>query len=1450
MSPQSERKSGFLKGLSSEKCDYRPSWRVQRVPVLNAGNQGHPAAAPVLVSTDVWAFASSPGERVHDLFDQRCKILASDAAKHSAIDYGDVTISFDELKERANRLARFLASKGLGPGKCFALLFDRSIDSYAAVLAASKLGAAYVPLDASFPPDRIRFMLEDSGADIAVTQRSFVGRFAESSAVVIALDDFENEIEAQSAASYAPAAAEETDPLAYIIYTSGSTGKPKGVPIRQSSICNFLHVAAKLYGFSPQDRVYQGLTIAFDFSVEEIWVPLISGSTLVPAPSQSKLAGSDLGDFLAERHVTALCCVPTLLATLEPRLPLLRFLLVSGEACPSDVIAKWYSPGRRILNAYGPTETTVTATWNLVEPGRPVTIGGPLPTYTIIIIDPETGCALEPGEAGEICISGIGLCDDYLNRPDQTQRAFMTDFIGLKDNPSGRIYRTGDLGRINAQSEIEFLGRIDTQVKIRGYRIELDEIEAVARAVEGIGQAVVQPYDPDGTGQVLAAYLTPVQNGTRIDFAKVDAALKAALPAYMVPSYYDQLESIPMLPSNKADRKALPPPSSQRFVVSGAAMVEPRNAREAELALLLADVLKLERVSVEADFFDDLGADSLKLASYVTAIRKQLGIRRITMRQLYEHSSITALAAVLERAAAGAPAPIAEPVDIAAKAVPSSEGNPNVTDPARQPAVSSPAEMAMHATAAPKANRPRAWQRHAAAPHVPSRTAIVATAAAQTLVYAATLFIAAAASVVSYSWIADASGLFELYLRAAFATSSIFFGGSGLLITMKWLAIGRFTESPIPIYSTQYVRFWIARQAIQANPLNLLAGTPLYNVYLRLLGMNIGENALILARPPVCTDLVSVGAWTVVRHDAVFPGYTAHQGYLYPGRIAIGSNTLVCEAVVLDIDTSIGDGSQIGTTSALLEGQCVPASAVYQGSPAEPSAANFNRVAPVAVTALRPVLYSIVQLSGICLFSLPCAVLSSFLAVKFGLDSSGFSAGSGVATAVAGLAVSAAFIYFGGLILAMIATVVVPRVLNQFVIPEKPHPLYGVQYQLARSINRLSNNKILNTLFGDSSMILPWLSAVGYDLTQSTQTGSNFGVDQRHNSPFLSAFNRNTLVSDGLLMMNMEVSSTSFVLRQVTMPPDTYVGNVVHYPADARMGANCLIATKAAIPIEGPIRTGVGLLGSPVFEIPRSVARDQRFDHYKQPGVLEERLKLKLRSNLVTLGLYIVRSWGIALMALVLAATAIHVSAGEASDVSSLAVAAAFASASLAFVVLAALFSILCERLVCGSEPLQPRYCSLYDPLFWAHERFWKLNYNAFLRVFDGTPFKPLFLRLQGARVGSRVFDDGAGLTEPSMVTIGDECMLNYRCAVQSHSLEDGTFKSDRISIGNRCTIGTGGFVHYGSTMQDASVLEADAFLMKGSLMESGTRWLGNPARDAASADDVRLAVAKGGKKW
>ncbi len=1399
-----------------------PRWRLEPL-VLPAkpGEQLH-HLANVLVSTNDHTSQRVPGERFHHLFDQRCKAFGRrQARKQIAVDYGPVSFSYAALAQQSNRLARFLSQFGIEAGDRVGLLMDRSIASHTVVLALSRLGATYVPLDAGFPDHRIAHILSDSETSKVVTLTRFTDRFSESNLPVIAIDQFSELIQLLSDETFIPSITGESDPVAYIIYTSGTTGRPKGVPVRHSSICNFVRVASEVYGYSEGDRVYQGMTIAFDFSVEELWVPLLVGATLVPAPTDQQLVGEDLHDFLRDNHVTALCCVPTLLATIEADLDELTFLLVSGEACPADVIDPWLTPNRRVLNAYGPTETTVTATWSVMEPGQAVTIGGPLPTYSVLILEPGQERPLNAGEVGEICVAGIGLADGYLNRPEETSKAFIDDFIDLPNNPSGQIYRTGDLGRITGENRIEFLGRIDTQVKIRGYRIELDEIAAVMREIEAVSAAVVDTFNPQDSGTELVAYLTPAIPGEHLDITKINQVLRDRLPAYMVPSFYLQLDVLPLLPSTKVDRSALPEPTGARFVSSTQSLVPPKNKLEAQLADLLASLLGLDQVSVTADFFDDLGTDSLKLAEFATAIRSELGIRRVSMKRLYQNPSISQIAESIEPAAQIS----SRPNDAISPSGASINGKS--ASAASAALVSSNKALGSSLTPTPRPSSD-------VSRHSPSDAAYFLTGVAQTLAFLTATFAVALATVAGYRFINAGDGLVSIYFRSVITGAILFFGGSAALVAVKWLAIGRFTTNPIRLWSLRYVRFWIAKRAIQINPMNLLVGSPAYNVFLRSLGMTIGKDSLILARAPICVDLISIGSRSIIREDCYFPGYTASGGYLYPGTIDIGSDAVVAEATVLDISTSVGDRAQLGTSSALLQGMSVPEGWIYQGSPAVPSSSNFDRLPKVPVRNGLRLWYTIGQLLTLTLLTTPSSFLVAFVLAKLGIGTASLAPWSGVFGRLLGLATIAGVLYFGGLLVTQMVVTVVPRLLNIFVVPNKPHPLFGFQYRLARSIQAYSNNILLNTVFGDSSMILGYLRVVGYDLSRSTQTGSNFGVDQRHHSPFLCSFDRNTLVSDGLRILNMEVSASSFQLNHVAMPADTYLGNLVHFPADAKVGANCLIATKAAVPIDGETRSGVGLLGSPVFEIPRSVARDQQFDHYKAPGIIEDRLRLKLRSNLLTLGLYLLRSWALTLWSLAFALGSFAILDPKGTN-NLFAAGAAITLATALSVAFTPIFSIVVERLVRRFRPLEPLYCSLYDPRFWQHERFWKLNYNALLRVFDGTPMKPALLRLQGATIGAKAFDDGSGLTEPSLVTIGDNAMLNFQSAIQCHSLEDGTFKSDRVVLGDHCTLGVGAFVHYGSHLGDGSTLEADSFLMKGSTLEEQSRWLGNPARHTES---------------
>jgi len=357
-------------------------------------------------------------------------------------------------------------------------------------------------------------------------------------------------------------------------------------------------------------------------------------------------------------------------------------------------------------------------------------------------------------------------------------------------------------------------------------------------------------------------------------------------------------------------------------------------------------------------------------------------------------------------------------------------------------------------------------------------------------------------------------------------------------------------------------------------------------------------------------------------------------------------------------------------------------------------------------------------------------------------------------------------------------------------------------------------------LFGDSSYVVHFLRWMGWRLTPVVQTGSNFGSEVTTTNPFLTSVGTGTMTADGLNVFNDDVSSTSFRVSRAAIGPRNFVGNYVNYPAGGKTGENVLLGTKVMVPIEGKTYQGVGLLGSPPFEIPRSVERDSAFDHLRTGEALRRGLAAKNRFNLGTIGIFLTTRWlGVFLMVLI--------------DLVALQSSYAFTGALLASsAVAAAIYYALVERCFESLGPPPPPICSIYDSRFWWVERVWKLHPINFLHLFDGTPFKSVLWRLIGVRFGKRVFDDGVFISEPTLTVIGDECALNQQTILQCDSQEDGTYKSGPMTIGAGCTIGVGAFVHYGVTMGDGAVLAADSFLMKGETIPPATRWGGNPARE------------------
>lgn len=495
--------------------------------------------------------------------------------------------------------------------------------------------------------------------------------------------------------------------------------------------------------------------------------------------------------------------------------------------------------------------------------------------------------------------------------------------------------------------------------------------------------------------------------------------------------------------------------------------------------------------------------------------------------------------------------------------------------------------------------------------------------------------------------------------------------------------------------------------------------------------------------------------------------------------------------------------------------------------PAEPSpGSDFQRVGPSRLPGWRRVGFALLQAGKVVAVILPLVVL-----VLEGLISTRLGNGVEVPTPASALfyldalAISSV-LFFGAMGIGLLAAMTLPRLLRLLVRPGRTYPLYSLRYSVLRTVSFSSNRPGFNALFGDSSAATRYLRWLGWDLGRLSQTGSNFGTAQKQETPFLSRVGRGTMISDGLTMANAEYSATSFRVLPTTIGARNFVGNNVVYPAGGRTGDNVLLATKVMVPLDGEVHHDTGLLGSPAFPIPRSVQRDAQIVQ-PGPGLETVRaLRAKNRHNAATMALLLWVRWVqlFLVTALGLAAIMIYDEWG----------ALAVAVWVIAALLVSVAWLMLAERAVMGFRRLRPRSCSIYDPYFWRHERLWKLwkLLAPALAVFNGTPFKPLMLRALGVRVGRRLYDGGATIPEHTLVSLGDDCTLNTGATIQCHSLEDGGFTSDRTSLGDGVTVGVAAFVHYGVTLHEGAVLDADAFLMKGSDVPPRSRWRGNPAAD------------------
>ncbi|RUA02464.1 MAG: peptide synthetase [Deltaproteobacteria bacterium] len=1317
------------------------------------------------------------GERLDLLFEQQCDILVRNGEPdHPAIIIDDSAISYPALDQRANQLARYLLRQGISSGHRVGILLEEPVDTYVSLLAILKINAAYVPLDTGFPEERIAFIASDADLATILTVSVLNHHLDKTDVPPIFLDTAANTINTENTLRLTGREKESArDSLCYIIYTSGTTGNPKGVAIEHPGICNFVRVAGDVYGIKKDDRVYQGITIAFDFSVEEIWVPLIAGATLIPKPTRTCCLGADLADFLNRQKVTAMCCVPTLLATIEEDIPSLRLLMVGGEACPRDLVARWHRPGRTMLNTYGPTEATVTATWSELRPDKPVTIGRPMPTYSIVILD-ENQQPVPPGAAGEICIAGIGLARGYVKRSRLTRTAFIPDFLDIPANPSRRLYRTGDLGRLNTDGEIEYMGRIDTQVKIRGYRIELTEIESVLLQIPQIEQAVVSTFTPGAGPPELVAYCRLKKDVFDLP-GNIAAILAKRLPGYMIPAYIEKISDIPVLPSNKVNRKELPPPTGPRFISAGRDFVAAKTGMEKKIARAVAKALDIEQISIEDNFFTDLGGHSLAMAMAASQLRTAAGLSAIGLSDFYQYPTVHALAAYVEEKA---------------------------SDTENQ-------RTGKNRRGAENSYRPATWQ-----VRICGTGQLLSIFAYLGLLSLPLVLLIRKLVSLPLQHPADALWIIVQMARTTGITLAL---SLAFPVALKWILLGRVRAGKYRLWGWFFFRWWLVEKMIALSPHPIFKGTPLLGLYFRLMGARIGSETLIDTPCLHIPDLITVGRQTSIGHSTHLFGYEVYDGFLHCRPVVIGQGCFVGSNTVIMPGTRLADAAWLGDQSLLPTGGTIAECENWSGSPAarksrpdrrnrEIIAALKNRFADtrrgpgwrvsLGALLLMPILFLVP-------FSAMLAAIGTLVATVRACGGYGYLLG----TLPAGIA----FVVFLSLFIALVMRITRPR------IEAGLYPVDSWRYVRKWAADTLMEMSLMltNTLYA-TLYLPPLLRLLGARIGKRTEIATI-----AHITPSMLTVGDESFLADIAHLGPSYSYLGLFGIEPIRIGRRSFVGNAAFVPGGRAIVDESLIGVLS-VPSEEAMPTGSTWLGVPAFRLPRrqcSRAFDESLTYIPPRDLYVKRLGYEFFRIILPGTLFSLSGslfWVI--FAYLFTASTFWTAAALSSGF--------FLVSGIGITAIV----VLIKKILIGTY--RPRVKPLWDVFVRRSELVTGLYESAvvpaLLAHLTGTPFAAPLLRLFGVRIGQRCFLETTFITEFDLVEIDDDTSVGLMCSLQTHLFEDRVMKMSRVIIGAGCSIGPRAVVLYDTVLENGVRLDPLSLVMKGEILPADTHWRGSPA--------------------
>ncbi|WP_417283591.1 Pls/PosA family non-ribosomal peptide synthetase [Comamonas sp.] len=1302
--------------------------------------------------------------------------------------------SYAQLDADASRAAHRLIQAGVRPGDMLGLWLPRGTELLTLQLAIAKTGAAWLPFDAETPPERIATCLEDAQAKallIAEQQSHAVQAHAGISAQVFT----DAALLAPLPTGTVPRRREGALPShpAYVIYTSGSTGKPKGIAVTQGSICHFLRSENVRLGVRQSDKVYQGFSVAFDMSFEEIWISYLVGASLWLAPREIAGDPEALPRALIAQQVTVLHAVPTLLALFAQDVPNLRLINLGGEMCPESLVARWANGSRQMFNTYGPTEATVSASLAELQAGAPVTIGTPLPNYALVVVQvidadsfpagtaPTLVC-LPQGEVGELCITGPGVAAGYLGRPELTAEKFLANPWANGPHDT-RLYRTGDLARIDEHGQIHCLGRADDQVKIRGFRVELGEIEAVLAQQPGVGTTAVLLRKDDGIDQLVAFYV-PVELAAPPAHAALRCALAECLPPYMVPARFEALAEMPRLTSGKIDRKAL---KAQQLstAVNSCDSDTPETPAEEVLFAALAQLFPGQPLRRALDFFSDLGGHSLFAARLTSLLRADARFAQATVSTIYQQRKIGAIAEALQAAMSVGDATVQE------------------------------RPFRIHS----------AWRRwRCGAAQTAAIPLLVLIKMAQWLAPFFTYHFFTGDETDSVPFAVAIS-----VLAFAIATLAEF----GIAWAGKWLVAGRLKPGRYPLWGLTYFRWWFADRLVDAVPVSMISGSSLHPLWLRALGAKVGRETNLGSMTVRVPELLSIGDGVSVGNAVSLENARVEGGELVLGHIAIGHEACIGSYVVIEGNTRLGDWAHLEGQSALADGMVQPARSIWAGSPAravgefDPASLKPRKTVGLVRRAWEMCVFLLGTLLVATLFFMP--VFPTFMLIDV-LDVDAISVRplieDGTVNALGAFILR--FFKFFWLALPASAvlvacTVLVAALVRYLFLPRTRAGTWSVHS--GRYLGKWLVNQIqeasLATLHGIYATVYSstWYRLLGAKVGKQTELSTALGV-----VPDMLTLGDECFVADAVMLGDELIDGGWMTVKPTVVSRRSFIGNGAYVPDGSTIPENVLIGVMTAVPRNADMQSGDTWLGAPAINLPaREVA--QGYPDYltfapspwrRLGRGLVEAVRIAAPHALV-----IAVGYAIVLDAMPLA-----------SDERWGAVVLDLAVAGVIFGMLAFFAVALFKWLLVGRYG--KKAMPMWTPFVWLSEATTNMYEGIavpnFLRYLRGTPWLPLALNLMGSKIALSAWLDTTDITEHDCVTIGADSEINALCCPQTHLFEDRVMKIDHVLIGSRVTMGARCTVLYSARVGNGVQLGPLTLVMKGETLPSRTRWEGAPA--------------------